>query len=124
MFIVTTQTLENYGAHCEDGKFANGNAYWKFKGSNYYQVEDLDRPQDAMAFVAALLMEDNDLLNKEFPQEVITVTKWIDELPDDAGEEQSIRDYYLSVVKRVSPKWYQTGYYIETGDDGCSSINT
>ena len=124
MFIVTTQTLENYGAVNSDGKFENGNAYWKFKGGNYYQVEDLDRPQDAMAFVAALLMGENDLVNKEFPQEVVRFTQWIDDQPDDAGEEHSIRDYYLSVVKRVSPKWYHTGYYIETGDDGCSSINT
>jgi len=103
MFIVTTQTLENYGAHCEDGKFSSGNAYWKFKGGDTYLVEDLDRPQDAMAFVAALTME-NDIGYKEYPCAVQTVTEWAGELPDDAGEMQSSRDYYLSKVIRVSPK--------------------
>ena len=103
MFIVNTQTLENYGAHCEDGKFASGNAYWKFKGGDTYLVEDLDRPQDAMAFVAALVME-NDLGYKEFPQDVMSVTEWEKTLPDDAGDLNSSREYYLSMVKRVSPK--------------------
>ncbi len=103
MFIVTTQTLENYGAHAEDGKFSSGNAYWKFKGGDTYLVEDLDRPQDATAFVAALVME-NDLGYKEYPAEVMTVQEWAADLPDDAGEMQSSRDYYLSQVKRVSPK--------------------
>ena len=116
MFIVTTQTLENYGAVDSDGKFENGNAYWKFKGGNYYQVEDLDRPQDAMAFVAALLMGENDLVNKEFPISVMTASEWV--------TLDTTSNYDASVVKHVSPKWYHTGYYIETGDDGCSSINT
>ena len=103
MFIVTTQTLENYGAHCEDGKFSSNNAYWKFKGGSTYLVEDLDRPQDATAFVAALVMENN-LGYKEYPAEVYTVTEWAEQLPDDAGEMQSSRDYYLLQVIRVSPK--------------------
>ena len=103
MFIVTTQTLENYGAHCEDGKFSSNNAYWKFKGGSTYLVEDLDRPQDATAFVAALVMENN-LGYKEYPAEVYTVTECAEQLPDDAGEMQSSRDYYLSQVIRVSPK--------------------
>ena len=103
MFIVTTQTLENYGAHCEDGKFSSNNAYWKFKGGSTYLVEDLDRPQDATAFVAALVMENN-LGYKEYPAETMTVTEWAEQLPDDAGEMQSSRDYYLSQVIRVSPK--------------------
>ena len=28
--LITTQYLENYGAHSENGKFEDGNAYWKF----------------------------------------------------------------------------------------------
>ena len=103
MFIVTTQTIENYGAHAESGKFADGNTYWKFKGGDTYLVEDLDRAQDAMAFVAAMVME-NGIGYKEFPSAVMTVQEWADDLPDDAGEPQSCRDYYLSQVKRVSPK--------------------
>tara|TARA_E500000081_G_C6093868_1_gene334126 strand:- start:598 stop:963 length:366 start_codon:yes stop_codon:yes gene_type:complete len=102
MFIVTTQTLENYGAHSEDGKFSSGNAYWKFKGGDTYLVEDLDREQDAMAFVAALVME-NGIGFKEYPCHIQTVTEWAQELPDDAGDIQSCRDYYLSQVIRVSP---------------------
>ena len=103
MFIVTTQTLENYGAHAEDGKFSSGNAYWKFKGGDTYLVEDLDRPQDAVAFIAALVME-NGIGYKEYPSAVMTVQEWAADLPDDAGEMQSCRDYYLSQVIRVSPR--------------------
>ena len=33
----------------------------------------------------------------------MTVQEWASDLPDDAGEMQSCRDYYLSQVKRVSP---------------------
>ena len=102
MFIVSTQVLENYGAHSEDGKFASGNHYWKFKIGSEYLVEDLDREQDAMAFVAAICME-NGIGYKEFPTVIETVTEWASKLPNDGGEVQSCRDYYLSQVKRVSP---------------------
>ena len=102
MFIVSTQVLENYGAHSEDGKFSSGNHYWKFKGGDEYLVEDLDREQDAMAFVAAICME-NGIGYKEFPTVIETVTEWASKLPNDGGEVQSCRDYYLSQVKRVSP---------------------
>ena len=111
MFIVTTQTLENYGAHCEDGKFSSGNAYWKFKGGDTYLVEDLDREQDAMAFVAALVME-NGIGYKEYPSAIMTVQEWAADLPNDGGEPQSTRDYYLSQVKRVSPN---TGSRVQKG---------
>ena len=111
MFIVSTQVLENYGAHSEDGKFASGNSYWKFKGGSEYLVEDLDREQDAVAFVAALVME-NGIGWKEYPCHVQTVTEWANELPDDAGEVQSCRDYYLSRVIRVSPKTTTTKDFV------------
>ena len=103
MFIVHTQTIENYGAHCESGKFADGHSYWKFKGGDTYLVEDVDRAADAMAFVAALVME-NSIGYKEYPSAIMTVQEWAADLPDDAGEPQSCRDYYLSQVKRVSPR--------------------
>ena len=102
MFIVSTQVLENYGAHAESGKFADGQNYWKFKGGDTYLVEDLDRSQDATAFVAAMVMN-NDIGYKEYPAETMTVAEWEQTLPDDAGEPQSCRDYYLSQVIRVSP---------------------
>ena len=88
MFVVKTQILENYGAHSEDGKFASGNSYWKFKGGNEYIVRDLNRPQDAMAFVAAMVME-NDIAFKEFPIAVITWDEWqaeLNELDEDYRE--------------------------------------
>ena len=111
MFIVTTQTLENYGAHSESGKFTDGQNYWKFKGGDTYLVEDLDREQDAMAFVAALTMENN-LHYKEYPSAIMTVQEWAADLPNDGGEPQSCRDYYLSQVKRVSPN---TGSRVQKG---------
>jgi len=102
MFIVSTQVLENYGAHAESGRFADGQNYWKFKGGDTYLVEDLDREQDAMAFVAALTME-NGIGFKEYPCHIQSVREWADELPNDSGEVQSCRDYYMSEVLRVSP---------------------
>ena len=65
-FLVTTQTLENYGAHCESGKFADNHAYWKFKNGSDYIITGVDRLQDAVAFVAAITME-NGIGSKEFP---------------------------------------------------------
>ena len=65
-FFVTTQTLENYGAHSESGKFADNHAYWKFKAGSDYIITGVDRLQDAVAFVAAITME-NGIGYKEFP---------------------------------------------------------
>ncbi len=107
-FIVRTQILENYGAHCEDGKFSNGNAYWKAKGGTDYLVSGLDRYQDAWAFVAAAFTE-NSLSYKEFPTECITEEEWIAQLPDDA----EYRDFLKQQVICVSPstgKKFKRGY--------------
>jgi hypothetical protein len=65
-FHIATQTLENYGAHAADGRWASGNAYWKMKGGTDYIITGVDRIQDAVAFVAALAME-NGIGYKEFP---------------------------------------------------------
>ena len=80
-FVVMTQAMENYGAHAGNGKFDDGNAYWKFKGGTDYIVEGVDREQDAMAFVAAIGME-NHIDWKEFPTEVITWDAWQEELTE------------------------------------------
>ena len=77
-FVVKTQLLENYGAHCEDGRYASGNAYWKFKGGDDYIVEDVERGADAMAFVMAKYSENN-LSYKVIPTEVLLIDQWIDE---------------------------------------------
>jgi len=66
-YLIKTQTLENYGAHDKDGRFINGNAYWKFKGGDDYIVTGLDRIQDAVAYVAARC--NNGIGYKEFPVE-------------------------------------------------------
>ena len=98
-FVVKTQFLENYGAHCEDGKFSSGNAYWKMKGGSEYLVSGLDRVQDAVAFVAAIAME-NSLYAKEFPIEWMTEHEWLDQLPDD----EEYREFLLDHLQRVNPK--------------------
>jgi len=88
MYVVKTQILENYGAHDTDGRFADGNAYWKMKGGNEYIVRDVDRHQDAMAFVMAKFSV-NTLDWKEFPVEVITWEDWqaeLNELDEDYRE--------------------------------------
>lgn len=76
MFVVFTQYMENYGAHAEDGKFSSGNSYWKFKGGETYFVSDVDRVQDAVAFVAAKCME-NTVGCKEFPATWMSHGEWI-----------------------------------------------
>ena len=98
-FVITTQFLENYGAHCESGKFADGNAYWKMKGGSDYLVQDLDRVQDAVAFVMAAFSE-NGLGAKEFPVEWQTEAEWISKLPED----EDYRDFLKEQVLVVSPK--------------------
>ena len=96
-FVVTTQALENYGAHCESGKFADGKAYWKFKSGTDYLVSGLDRAQDAMAFVAAIGME-NCIGWKEFPSEVMSLDEYLD------GCDDEYRDFKMKYIKRVSPQ--------------------
>ena len=56
---VYTQTLENYGAHDSDGRFMEGNHYWKFKGGSTYTVEGVDRVEDAVAFIASIITHNN-----------------------------------------------------------------
>lgn len=65
-FFIATQVLENYGAHAASGRYADGEAYWKMKGGTDYVISGVDRVQDAVAFVAAVAM-DNSIGYKEFP---------------------------------------------------------
>jgi hypothetical protein len=98
-FVITTQFLENYGAHSESGKFRDGMAYWKMKGGTDYLVTGLDRIQDAVAFVAALSIE-NGVGAKEFPVDWKTESEWLDDLPDD----EDYREHILDQLQRVNPK--------------------
>ena len=100
MFVVITQILENYGAHCEDGRFASGHAYWKFKSGETYLVEDLDRAQDAMAYVAAAFIE-NGIEFKEFPTQVMTWDEYYDTIRDDDPDYQN---FQLDQIKVVTPR--------------------
>ena len=98
-FVIRTQVLENYGAHAAEGSYAAGQHYWKMKGGMDYLVQDLDRIQDAVAFVAAAF-SDNSLGYKEFPVEWMTEEEWIAQLPEDA----EYRDFLKEQVWVVSPK--------------------
>ena len=98
-FVISTQYLENYGAHCEDGKFSNGNAYWKFKNGTDYIVTGLARIQDAVAFVMAKF-GDNDLYGKEFPVKFRTFDEWQNEL---AEESDDYAEFLEGQAKEVSP---------------------
>ena len=104
-FVVITQALENYGAHCEDGKFETGNAYWKFKGGTDYIVEGLDRGQDAMAFVAAIGMN-NYIGWKEFPSEVITFDKFCEDFDMDDEFSKEHFEFKMKYMKVVNPATY------------------
>jgi hypothetical protein len=99
-FVISTQYLENYGAHSEDGKFASGNAYWKMKGGSDYIVSGLTRVQDAVAFVMAKFGE-NDLYAKQFPTAFRTYDEWQDEL---ALESDDYAEFLKEQAMEVSPK--------------------
>lgn len=98
-FVVSTQFLENYGAHSESGRFVDGSAYWKMKGGSDYIVSGLDRIQDAVAFVAAISME-NGIGGKEFPAEWMTYSEWVASLPED----DEYREFIVEQAIEVSPQ--------------------
>lgn len=98
-FVVHTQFLENYGAHAESGRYADGMAYWKMKGGDTYVVQDLDRIQDAVAFVAAKTIQ-NDLYGKEFPVDWETFEEWEAKLADLS---EDYADFQREQARMVSP---------------------
>ena len=107
-FVVTTQGLENYGAHQESGRFKDGATYWKFKSGTDNLDSGLTRPQDAMAFVAAIGIE-NGIGWKEFPVEV----KTFDEFRKEFGnlEDEFNREYFdfkMSIMREVDPRRPET----------------
>ena len=110
-FVIHTQTLENYGAHAEDGKFASGNAYWKFKPGTTYIVSDCERVQDAAAFVMAAFSE-NGLGWKEYPADYMDIYEWLDKMEED---DEDYQQFQKECAVLVSPK---TGRKIEKGWKG------
>lgn len=101
-FVVTTQFLENYGSHCESGRFSDGNAYWKMKGGDDYIVCGLDRIQDAVAFVAAISMQ-NGIGGKEFPVDWKSYEDWARDLPED----EEYRAFIVQQALVVDPATYR-----------------
>lgn len=84
-FVVSTQYLENYGAHTEDGMFSSGNAYWKFKGGTDYLVSGAETAANAMAFVQAYLAMkgmSSTIGGKEFPAKILTYAQWMEQYQD------------------------------------------
>jgi len=106
VFVVTTQGLENYGAHCESGKFADGQAYWKFKSGTDYLVTGLDRPQDAMAFVAAIGME-NTVGWKEFPSDVKTLEEFRSDFDMSDEFDREHYEFKMSIMQKADPRTYK-----------------
>jgi len=65
-YLITTQYLENYGAHCDSGKFSDGKACWKYKGGGQYLIStDSPREANAVAFLTDYLQKGNDIHSKE-----------------------------------------------------------
>ena len=91
-FIVTTQYLENYGAH--DG--SEDKHYWKPKGGATYRVK-ASREYDAVAIVANRECFANHGF-VEYPHSVVTETEFMASLPQDDDE---YRSFLLSVVKTI-----------------------
>jgi hypothetical protein len=103
-YVVTTQYLENYGAHCEDGKYASNNHRWKFKGGTDYIVTGLNRVEDAVAFVQALCAKHgNNLGVKEFPRSWYTHEEWLTDVVGQLGDEE-YRNFTLDSATHVDPR--------------------
>lgn len=108
-YVVSTQYLENYGAHTEDGKFASGNAYWKFKGGDNYLIEGVDRPADAMAFVHAYLNAtgiSNNIGGKEFPTDWNTYEDWVKQYED---YDADAREFFIDGLITINVKKFFEG---------------
>jgi len=103
--LVTTQYLENYGAHSENGKFADGNAYWKFKGGEQYVISsNFPREANAVAFLSAYLQKDND---SRYGKQL--VTSW-EMLPDGWVEEDTFNENNFEFT---SPTYIDVEEYFE-----------
>ena len=84
-FVVHTQCLENYGAHCESGKYIDDMAYWKFKWGDTFVVEGVERVQDAVAAVVAHLPTKSISL-MEFPTKWGYLSNWLMQISNDYDE--------------------------------------
>jgi len=98
--LITTQYLENYGAHSENGKFEDGNAYWKFKGGEQYVIStNSHKEANAVAFMSAYLQKEN---NNCRGKELITSwemlpTHWVEEDLYDEKDDFFRAPFYIDI---------------------------
>ena len=101
-YVISTQMLENYGAHSENGKFKDGNAHWKFKGGTDYIVTGFDRPANAVAFVCAFLSKfyegSRGMCWKEYPTTVQTHDEWLADLPSIESDDPQTLEHRQWIV--------------------------
>ena len=65
-YVITTQYMENYGAHSGSGKFSDGQAHWKFKGGEQYLIStESQQYANAVAFLTAYLHERNNSVHSK-----------------------------------------------------------
>ncbi len=103
--LISTQCLENYGAHTENGKFEDGNAYWKFKGGDRYIIStNSSQVANAVAFLSAYLHKNQDVYGKEIivDHEVIC-DDWESEEEGWDPIEIDIEEYF-EILKRIKKK--------------------
>jgi len=105
-YIVTTQGLENYGAHAESGKFSDNNHYWKFKSGTEYMVTGLDREQDAMAFVMAIGAE-NGIGWKEYPCDIQTHEDWMKQWDMSDENDKEYYEFKMKHMVKADPNTYK-----------------
>ncbi len=98
--LITTQYLENYGAHSENGKFEDGNAYWKFKGGEQYVIStNSHKEANAVAFMSAYLQKENDNCRGK---ELITSWEvlpggWVEEDLEEAQHDFFRAPFYIDI---------------------------
>lgn len=111
VYVVSTQILENDGAEVGSGAFADGQHRWKYKGGDDYVVKGLEREQDAMAFVAAIVTTNN-LGHKEFVKTIRTYEEWDNVLND---MDPRSKEFYKEHAITVNPKTYKEMIYPNGG---------
>ena len=94
--LITTQLIENYGAHNGSGKFVDGEACWKFKGGNQYLISsDNPREANAVAFLVAYLRDKNTTGWKEVVRDwdYLSDEDWVESNVDDGIQEIDIEEF-------------------------------
>jgi len=106
VFVVSTQGLENYGSHTASGRFADGQNYWKFKSGTDYLVTGLESRADAMAFVAAVGIE-NGIGWKEFPSQVMTLEEFREDFDMSDEFDREHLEFKMKYMCKVDPRTYK-----------------